>query len=77
MDTYSVYFVVLVVANIALAYHRHHAGRKESPKETLSLAAEDDKLAASRFKKEYFTVYALVLMADWLQVRSPLELRSS
>ena len=68
MEIYGLYFAGLVLFNIVLSYHRHSVNKNSSPKESLALPYGDGKHAATRFQREYFLVYALVVAADWLQV---------
>ena len=68
MELYNAYFGILVLISVALAYHRHKVDKHAPTTESLSLHAGDGKAAANKFKKEYFSVYALVVAADWLQV---------
>lgn len=70
MELYGIYFAALVCFNIALAYHRHQTDKNASAKESLALPSGDSKAVATKFKREYFSLYALVMAADWLQVRS-------
>jgi hypothetical protein len=69
MEPYGVYLVALGFLNIALAYHRHHAQKQEILEESLALPSGENMAAATKFKWEYFTLYSLVMAADWLQVR--------
>ena len=68
MEPYGVYLVALGFLNVALAYHRHHAQKQEILEESLALPSGENKAAATKFKWEYFTLYSLVMAADWLQV---------
>lgn len=68
MELYAWYFGVLALVSTAFAYHRHRADQNDT-KESLALPAGDGKAAANKFKIEYFSVYGLVVMADWLQVQ--------
>ncbi|KAK5168192.1 uncharacterized protein LTR77_006761 [Saxophila tyrrhenica] len=67
MELYGIYFAALVCFNIALAAHRHQTDKHAPLQETLALPSSDSKGAASKFKREYFGLYALVMAADWLQ----------
>ena len=67
MELYTLYFGILAIVSIALAYHRHRAEKKET-KDSLALPSGDGKTEANKFKLEYFGVYGLVVAADWLQV---------
>ena len=68
MELYGVYLTALVFVNVLLAYHRHRNDKIVESKESLALPVGDGKAAASRFKWDYFSVYGLVVAADWLQV---------
>lgn len=67
MQAYVLYFAALAFASGALAYQSHRANRKE-PRESLALPAGNGNATATKFKTEYFGVYGLVVLADWLQV---------
>lgn len=68
MEQYNIYLLALIALNAGLAYYRHQSEKNAEPKETLALPLGDGKGAATKFKWEYFSVYALVVAADWLQV---------
>lgn len=68
MVLYGVDLVALAFLNIALAYHQYIAHKQEPAEESLALPSGEDKAAAARFKWEYFSLYGLVMAADWLQV---------
>ena len=68
MEPYTAYLLALAFLNIALAYYRYHAHKKGTPEESLALPSDKNKSAAAKFKLEYFSLYALVMAADWLQV---------
>lgn len=68
MELYGIYFAALALFNAALAHHRHQAAKKDVSKETLSLPAGDGKVLATKFQWEYFSLYGMVMVADWLQV---------
>ncbi|KAK3714457.1 hypothetical protein LTR37_007763 [Vermiconidia calcicola] len=67
MELYGVYLAALVLFNVALAYHRHQFDHNEAPQESLALSAGDGKSAGTKFKWEYFSLYSIVMAADWLQ----------
>lgn len=67
MEPYTIYLLALAILNSALAYHRYHAHEEDESEESLALPSEN-KAAAAKFKLEYFSLYALVMAADWLQV---------
>ena len=62
------YLIALAFLNIALAYHRYNAQKQEASEESLALPSDENKAAATKFKWEYFSLYGLVMAADWLQV---------
>ena len=68
MESYGVYLIALSLLNIALAFHRYLAQKEEATEESLALPSNENKAAATRFKWEYFSLYSLVMAADWLQV---------
>lgn len=83
MDLYKVSLASLVVANGGLGYLQYESGRKgdrsgsnveldyvavDNGKERES-EPEDDKNIVWNFKLIFMSVYALVMGADWLQVR--------
>ena len=70
MELYNIYFLALVSFCGALAYHRHHVEKNADRMESLALPMSHDKIAATKFKRDYFSVYGLVVAADWLQVRN-------
>ncbi|KAK3684624.1 hypothetical protein LTR37_020088 [Vermiconidia calcicola] len=67
MELYGVYLAALVLFNVALAYHRHQFDQNGGPQESLALPAGDGKSVATKFKWEYFSLYSIVMAADWLQ----------
>lgn len=69
MEPYGIYLVALGILNGALLYHRFHAEKQETVEDSLALPSGENKAAATRFKWEYFSLYSLVMAADWLQVR--------
>lgn len=74
MEFYAGYFAFLAFCNVAFAYHRYRRTELDEGKvvaeETLALPKDGaGKEKAKRFKLVYFGVYALVMAADWLQVR--------
>ena len=71
MELYGVYLAALVLFNVALAYHRHQFDQNGGPQESLALPAGDGKSVATKFKWEYFSLYSIVMAADWLQVSPP------
>ena len=68
MEQYTLYLGALVLVNIAIAYFGRRKEAKTAADETLALPSISGKDGASKFKKDYFCVYALVVAADWLQV---------
>lgn len=70
MEPYIVYLSALAFLNVALAYHQYGAQKQETHEESLALPSGEDKAAAAKFKLEYFSLYCLVMAADWLQVRA-------
>ena len=74
MEPYGGYLLALTAFNIALAYHRYYSDKDDTEEESLALPGVDGKAAATKFKWQYFGLYALVMTADWLQVScSPLQ----
>ena len=69
MELYGIYFVALALINVAFAYHRNRVEKTTEHKESLALPSGDGKAASARFKWDYFSIYGLVVAADWLQVR--------
>ena len=69
MELYGVFLASLIFFNIALAYHRHHLDKRTSPEESLTLPVIDSNNAGKKFAWEYFSLYSMVMAADWLQVR--------
>ena len=69
MEPYGIYLVALGFLNVALAYYRHQAQKQETLEESIALPNGENKAAATKFKWEYFSLYSLVMAADWLQVR--------
>lgn len=68
MEPYALYFLCLSLFVAGLAYHQKGQDRDEEDL-TLALPKDVSKQAeARRFKREYFTVYFLVVSADWIQV---------
>ena len=68
MEPYIAYLLALAVLNIALGYHRYHAHKQDAPEESLALPSSESNSAAFKFRREYFSLYTLVMAADWLQV---------
>jgi hypothetical protein len=68
MEPYAVYLVALAFLSIALAYHRYNTQKQEVSEESLALPNDGNESAATKFKWEYFSLYGLVMAADWLQV---------
>lgn len=68
MEPYIVYLAALGLLNAALAYHQYHAQKQDPAEESLALPGDDSKAAATKFKWDYFSLYALAMAADWLQV---------
>lgn len=70
MELYALYFACLALINAAIAYSRQKETKHDGPNsETIALpSGVAGKQEAKRFKLQYFTVYALVMAADWLQV---------
>ncbi|KAL9531309.1 Molybdate-anion transporter [Sphaerulina musiva] len=67
MEPYALYFLCLSLFVAGLAYHQKGQDRDEEDL-TLALPKDVSKQAeARRFKREYFTVYFLVVSADWIQ----------
>jgi len=80
MELYGIYFAALILFNAALAFHRHQSDKNASAKESLALPSgdsRDSKAVATKFKREYFGLYALVMAADWLQVRSSVQISTA
>ena len=70
MEFYRLNFAALVAVNTGFAYRQYQQG-KCKPKKA-SIVSEVEKSAGeeeiAQFKKDFFTIYLLVVAADWLQV---------
>ena len=70
MEFYQLNFAALVAVNIGFAY-RQYRQSKCKPK-TANIVSEIEKSAGeeeiARFTNDFFTIYLLVVAADWLQV---------
>jgi hypothetical protein len=69
MEPYGIYLVALGLLNVALAYYRRQAQKQETLEESIALSNGENKAEAVKFKWEFFSLYSLVMAADWLQVR--------
>jgi hypothetical protein len=70
MSFYQLNFATLVAVNTGLAYRQYHQGRRQEV--TANIGPEIEKSAGKEeialFTKDFFTIYLLVVAADWLQV---------
>jgi hypothetical protein len=70
MEFYQLNFAALVAVNAGFAYRQYRQG-KCKPK-TASIVSEVEKSTGeeeiARFTNDFFTIYLLVVAADWLQV---------
>lgn len=67
MEQYAIYFAALLFFNAALTYHRRQVDKHAAAQESLTLPSSENLIAATRFKWEYFSLWTLVMAADWLQ----------
>ena len=70
MEFYQLNFAALVAVNTGFTYRQYRQGkRKQKP---ASIVSEIEKSAGkeeiARFTNDFFTIYLLVVAADWLQV---------
>ena len=79
MSFYQVNFAALVAVNTGLAYKQYRQGQWQEA--TASMGPEIEKSVGkeeiSRFTRNFFTIYLLVVAADWLQVRTKSLLEQS
>ena len=63
--------MALVAVNAGLAYKQYRQGQWHEATANIDPEAEKSagKEEISRFTKNFFTIYLLVVAADWLQVR--------
>jgi hypothetical protein len=70
MEFYQLNFAALVVANTGFTYRQYRQGKRKQKK--ASIVSETEKCAGkeeiARFTNDFFTIYLLVVAADWLQV---------
>lgn len=70
MTFYQLNFAVLVTANAALAYRQYRKLKRQEKLANIGPEIENsgEREESARFTKDFFTVYLLVVAADWLQV---------
>lgn len=70
MSFYQLNFATLVAANTVLAYRQYRQRKWQELAADISLEVEksEGKKEIARFTEDFFTIYLLVVAADWLQV---------
>jgi len=70
MEFYQLNFAALVAVNTGFTYRQYRQSKRKQ--KTASIVSEIEKLAGkeetARFTNDFFTIYLLVVAADWLQV---------
>jgi hypothetical protein len=70
MEFYRLNFAALVAVNTGFTYRQYRQGKRKQKPTSIGLEIEKSagKEEIARFTNDFFTIYLLVVAADWLQV---------